>query len=313
MFEKSLRVGVIGLGVMGKHHARIYSELPGVELIGIADQNGELASATAKEYGTKSFTDYKQLIHLGLDVASIVVPTSLHREVASAAADAGVNILVEKPIADTLSNAYEIVDRCKKSGVKLMVGHVERFNPIFPVIKKSIADLNVISIDITRVGPFPPRIKDVGVVIDMAVHDIDILRYLTNSEFRRVQSLMTRSLTKDREDTALLSFEMENGILCHITTNWLTPFKLREITIAAKEKLVKGWPMEQKASEYERYREDGSYIVKELPIPYGEPLKLEIGAFIKAVKSGDEPPVTGEDGIKALEVALQCLELGRQE
>jgi len=307
MFEKSLRVGVIGLGVMGKHHARIYSELPGVELIGIADQNGELASATAKEYGTKSFTDYKQLIHLGLDVASIVVPTSLHREVASAAADAGVNILVEKPIADTLSNAYEIVDRCKKSGVKLMVGHVERFNPIFPVIKKSIAGLNVISIDITRVGPFPPRIKDVGVVIDMAVHDIDILRYLTNSEFRRVQSLMTRSLTKDREDTALLSFEMENGILCHITTNWLTPFKLREITIAAKEKLVKGWPMEQKASEYERYREDGSYIVKELPIPYGEPLKLEIGAFIKAIENDDEPPVTGEDGIKALEVALQCL------
>ena len=313
MFEKSLRVGVIGLGVMGKHHARIYSELPGVELIGIADQNGELASATAKEYGTKSFTDYKQLIHLGLDVASIVVPTSLHREVASAAADAGVNILVEKPIADTLDGAREIVDSCKKSGVKLMVGHVERFNPIFPIIKKSIADLNVISIDITRVGPFPPRIKDVGVVIDMAVHDIDILRYLTNSEFRRVKSLMTGSLTKDREDTALLSFEMENGILCHITTNWLTPFKLREITIAAKEKLVKGWPIEQKVSEYERYREDGSYIVKELPIPYGEPLKLEIGAFIKALENGDEPPVTGEDGIKALEVALQCLKLGRQE
>jgi predicted dehydrogenase len=194
-----------------------------------------------------------------------------------------------------------------------MVGHVERFNPIFPVIKRSIADLSVISIDITRVGPFPPRIKDVGVVIDLTVHDIDILRYLTNSEFRRVQSLITRSLTKDREDTALLTFEMENGVLCHITTNWLTPFKVREITIAAKEKLVKGWLIEQKVCEYERYREDGSYIVKELAIPYGEPLKLEIEAFIKAIKNGDEPPVTGEDGIKALEVALQCLKLGRQE
>jgi UDP-N-acetylglucosamine 3-dehydrogenase len=308
-----LKAGVIGLGAMGKHHARIYAELGDVELVGVADLNAELASETAREYGAEPFIDYKELLSLNLNVASIAVPTSMHREVVLAAADAGVNILVEKPIADTLENADAMIERCKQKGVKLMVGHVERFNPVIPAIKRAIANLEVISIDITRVGPFPPRIRDVGVVIDLAVHDIDILKYLTDSEFRKLKSLVSKNLTSDREDTALLSFEMENGVLCHITTNWLTPFKVREIGIAAREKFIKGWLMEQKVCEYERNQKNGSYIVNELKIPYGEPLRLEIEAFIKAIKNNKKPPVTGEDGMKALEVALKCLEQGAQE
>jgi len=307
-----LRAGVIGLGAMGKNHARVYSELPEVELIGVADSNGELISSVAQEYNIEGFIDYRKLLHCNLDVVSTAVPTSLHRDIALAAADAGINILVEKPIADTLENASEIIDKCGQRGVKLMVGHVERFNPVFSVIKQRIANLNVISIDIVRLGPLPPRVKDVGVVIDLAVHDIDIFRYLTNSEFRRLQSLISKGMTDDREDTALLSFEMENGVLCHLTTNWLTPFKVREVSIAAKEKYIKGWLMEQKVCEYERYQANGSYIVKDIVVPYGEPLKLEIEAFLNAIKNNQPPAVTGEDGFKALEVAIQCLRLAEK-
>ncbi len=310
---KVLRAGVIGLGAMGKHHARIYSELLDVELIGVADLNRELASDIARKYRAKFFTDYKELLNLNLDVVSIAVPTSMHREVTLAAADASANVLVEKPIAATYQDASEMIDRCKQRGVKLMVGHVERFNPVIPAIKRAMANLEVISIDITRVGPFPPRIKDVGVVIDLAVHDIDILRYLTDSEFRKVKSLVSKNFASDREDTALLSFEMENGVLCHVTTNWLTPFKVREISIATREKFIKGWLMEQRVCEYERRQEDGSYVVNELTIPYGEPLRLEIEAFLRAIENDEEPPVTGEDGMKALEVALKCLESGMKE
>ena len=305
-----LRAGVVGLGAMGKHHARIYAELVDVELVGVADLSIESASENALNYKVKPFTDYKQLLSLGLDVVSVAVPTSMHREVVLAAADAGVNVLVEKPIADTLKNAGEMIERCKQKGVKLMVGHVERFNPVIPAIKRAMANLEVISIDITRVGPFPPRIKDVGVVIDLAVHDIDILRYLTDSEFRKVKSLVSKNFASDREDTALLSFEMENGVLCHITTNWLTPFKVREIGIAAREKFLKGWLIEQRVCEYRRNHKDGSCVVNELKIPSGEPLKLEIEAFLRAIENDEEPPVTGEDGMKALEIALQCLKQG---
>jgi UDP-N-acetylglucosamine 3-dehydrogenase len=306
----NLRTAVIGLGAMGRHHARIYASSADVELVGVADLNGEIASSVADTYGTRPFTDYRQLLHLMPDVVSVAVPTSLHREVVLVAADAGSNVMIEKPIADTLESGQEIMARCRQRGVKLMVGHVERFNPVSGVLKKSIFGLDVISIDITRVGPFPPRISDVGVVIDLAVHDIDILRYLTGSEFRTVRSLIGKNLAGDREDTALLSFEMENGVLCHVTTNWVTPFKVREITVAAREKLIKGWLIEQKVCEYERYQEDGSYIVRELPVPYGEPLELELSAFLDVVRNDEPPPVSGEDGLKALEVALRCLEQG---
>lgn len=305
-----LRVGVIGAGAMGRHHVRIYSGLSDVELVGVADRENNQVSSIAREFNTKVYTDYNQLLEQGLDAVTIAVPTSIHREVATAAAGAKVNILLEKPIADTIKNAREIIDECKRNRVMLMIGHVERFNPVFSVIKQAIANLQIISIDITRVGPFPPRVKDVGVVVDLAVHDIDILRYLTGSEFKQIQSLVTGGLNNNREDTALLSFEMENGILCHITTNWLTPFKVREINIATRERFIKGWLMEQKVCEYESLGDSNSYKVSELSIPRGEPLKLEIEAFLKAVKNDEQPPVTGEDGLRALEIALQCLEFG---
>jgi len=301
-----LRVGVIGLGAMGKNHARVYSELPGVELVGICDIEEELARTIAEKYGTKVFTNYDELLKENLDAVSIAVPTSRHKEVVTYFANAGVNILVEKPIADTVANAQEIITGCRQNGVKLMVGHIERFNPVIATIKEVVKDTEIISIDITRLGPLPPRVKDVGIVIDLAIHDIDIIRYITGSELVTVHG-MTSTALSNNEDTAMMSLRTANGILCHITTNWLTPFKVREINIATRDKFIKGWLVDKKLCEYRKWQEDNSYIVTELNIPQGEPLRLELEAFVNAIINNTEPPVTGEDGLKALEVAVQCL------
>lgn len=303
---KMLKAGVIGLGAMGKNHAKVYSELSNVELVGVADVDFELAGSIAQRYNTVPFPDYNELLKRGLDAVSIAVPTSLHREVALDVTRAGTNMLVEKPIANTTEAAREIIKSAEENGVKLMVGHIERFNPVISIIKKHIEGTEVSLIEITRIGPFPPRIKDVGVVIDLATHDIDLIRYLTGSEFKKIRALTSRSLSSN-EDTAVLVFEMANGVLARITVNRLAPFKVREISIATKEKFIKASLTDQKVFEYSRYEENDSYLVKELGVPFSEPLKLELAAFIDSIRNNTPPPITGEDGLKALEVAIQCL------
>lgn len=300
------RVGVIGVGEMGKNHARVYSELPSVELVGISDVDKGSLFPLAKKLKTKPFTDYNKLLKQDLDAVSVAVPTFLHKKVALDVANAGVNILIEKPIADTVKNAKKIINACKKKDVKLMVGHIERFNPIISVIKKKLYGQKILLLNIVRVGPFPPRIRDVGVVIDLAVHDIDLIRYLTNSEFRKVYGLTSKNISK-YEDTAVLSFEMKNGILAQISTNWLTPFKIREINISTREKFIRGRFIEQRVTEYSKYKDNNSYIVKELKVPHKEPLKVELKAFLDSIKNNKEMPITGEDGLKVLDIALRCV------
>lgn len=300
-----IKVGVIGAGTMGKHHARVYAELPDAELVGVADVNTDVVHTIAERYNTEAFIDYKELLKRDLDAVSLVVPTFLHEKVALDIADAGVNMIIEKPIADTVENARKIIKSANENDVKLMVGHIERFNPIIPVIQENIRNSDIISIDTIRVGPFPPRIRDVGIVIDLATHDIDIIRYLTKSEFKKIHSLTSKNIS-EHEDIAILSFEMESGVLSHITTNWLTPFKIREINIATKEKFIKGLFIDQKVTEYSKYKEDGSYLVKELSVPFSEPLKIELDTFLKAVRDDKKPPITGVDGLRALEVAIEC-------
>lgn len=299
-----LRIGVIGVGAMGKNHARIYSELSQVELVGVADVDFALAQSVGKKYHATAFSDYAELIGQKLDAVSIVVPTSMHKEVALYTARSRVSMLIEKPLADSLAAAREIVEACQANDVKLMVGHVERFNPAVAIVKKEIEGEQVSLIEITRIGPFPPRIRDVGVIVDLATHDIDLIRYLTGSEFKRVYGLTSRNVA-DHEDVAILLFEMANGSLARLTTNWLTPFKVRELTIATKEKFIKASLMDQKVTEYSRYKEDESYLVKEVRVPFGEPLKLEIQAFIDSIDKNIVPPVSGDDGLKVLEVLSQ--------
>jgi predicted dehydrogenase len=302
-----IKVGVIGLGTMGRNHVRVYSELPDVELAGIADADHGLTQSLAKKYRTTPFSDYQDLLQEDLDAVSIAVPTSLHREVALAAADAGANMLVEKPIAESVLAASSIIEAASKNQVRLMIGHIERFNPVIPVIKKEIEGTEVSLIEITRIGPFPPRIRDVGVVIDVATHDIDLLRYITGSEFKKIYSLTSRNLAP-HEDAAILLFQMENGVLARVTVNWLTPFKVREINIATKEKFIKASLIDQKVTTHSKYKENDSYLVRELSVPFGEPLKLELEAFISSIKYSTPPPISGEDGLRSLEIAMKCLQ-----
>lgn len=302
-----IRIGVIGVGTMGRNHTRVYSEMQDVELVGISDSDKERANIVAKEFKIRAFTSHKELFKQDINAVSIAVPTSQHKKIAIDAANAGIHILLEKPIAESIENANEIINNCKSNGVTLMIGHIERFNPIIPIIKKYIKNSEVLSIFITRVGPIPPRIKDVGVVIDMAIHDIDLIRYISESNFKKIYAL-TKNAISVYEDTAILSFQMENGILANIITSWLTPFKIREINIATKEKFIKGCLISQKLTEFSKYTENGSYIVKEINVPYGEPLKIELQSFLDCINKKLKPVITGEDGKKALEIALRCLE-----
>ncbi len=281
------------------------------ELVGIADPNAPDLKELAEKYGTTPYKDYKDLINAGLDAVTIAVPTTLHKKVACDVLSDKVSVLLEKPIADTVENAEKIIKTAAGHGCKLMIGHVERFNPIVPVIKNGIQHEDVIMIEIKRVGPLPPRIKDVGVMVDLGVHDIDLIRHLTGAEYEKIYPLISSSIT-EKEDTAIVSFRMRNNTLALLTTDWLTPFKVREINVSTKKKFIKGDFISQKVTEYSKYSADGSYVVKNLAVPAGEPLRLEISSFIRSVLEDRDPEVTGYDGLEALKIALQCLELSKK-
>ncbi len=188
-----------------------------------------------------------------------------------------------------------------------MVGHVERFNPAVQTIKDAIKDEDILSIAITRVGPFPPRMSNVGVVIDLAVHDIDLIRWFTNSEIVEVQPQL-KSAVAEREDIALLQFRTASGVLAHINTNWLTPFKARNVTVATRNKYIMGDLLTRQVTECFGFQPDGSYSMRHLSVGHAEPLRAELQAFVGAICDGTEPAVTGEEGVAGLEIATRCLQ-----
>ncbi len=304
--DGTLRVGVVGIGVMGSNHARVLSELPGVQLVGVADPDGKRRDLVSEALGCATFDDVDALIRQGIDAVTIAAPTHLHRDIALNCASHGIHILVEKPIAPTIEEGHAIVAAARRAGVTLMIGHVERFNPAVETIKRAIKDQNILSIAITRVGPFPPRMSNVGVVIDLAVHDIDLIRWFTDSEIVEIQP-QTSSAVAEREDIALLQFRTASGVLAHINTNWLTPFKARTIHVATRDKYLIADLLTLQVTECFGFQPDGSYSMRHLSVGYAEPLRAEMIAFLRAVRSGETPAVTGEEGVASLEIAIQCL------
>jgi UDP-N-acetylglucosamine 3-dehydrogenase len=305
--ERVLRVGVIGAGVMGRNHARVLSELPNVELIGVADPDqGRAAQAAGQAEGAEVFADHHELIARKADAVIVAAPTHLHHKISLELIDAGVGLLVEKPIATTVDQGREIVAAAARAGVTLMVGHVERFNPAVQTIKQAIAGEEILSIGITRVGPFPPRMSDVGVVIDLAVHDIDLIRWFTESEITEVQPQIS-SVVAEREDIALLQFRTASGVLAHINTNWLTPFKARTVQVATRDKYVMADLLTRTVTECFGFQKDGSYGMRHLSVGHTEPLRAELAAFCDAVRYGKTPVVSGEEGVASLEIAIRCL------
>jgi predicted dehydrogenase len=302
-----LRIGVIGAGVMGSNHARVLASLPDVILVGIADPLPEHRTRAETLIGCTTFSDFEQLLAAGVDAVTIAAPTHLHHEIALNCIGRGIHVLVEKPIASTVEEGLEIVAAAKRAGVTLMAGHVERFNPAVATVKEAIKGEEILSISITRVGPFPPRMSNVGVVIDLAVHDIDLIRWFTDSDIVEVQPQVA-SAVAEREDIALLQFRTASGVLAHINTNWLTPFKARNVTVATRGKYVMGDLLTREVTECFGFQPDGSYSMRHLSVGYDEPLRAELMAFIRAVRTGETPAVTGEQAVASLEIAIDCLE-----
>jgi UDP-N-acetylglucosamine 3-dehydrogenase len=303
----NLRVGVIGVGVMGSNHARVLSDMGGVELVAVADPDRKQREFVAGTLGCGAVADAEALLGAGIDAAIIAAPTHLHHDIAQQCIDKGVHVLVEKPIASSIEESRAIVAAARRAGVTLMVGHVERFNPAVQSIKRAIKDQHILSIAITRVGPFPPRMSNVGVVIDLGVHDIDLIRWFTESEIVEIQP-QTSSAVAEREDIALLQFRTASGVLAHINTNWLTPFKARNIHIATRDKYLIADLLTLQVTECFGFQPDGSYSMRHLSVGYAEPLRSELVAFVDAVRGGERPAVTGEEAVASLEIAIRCLD-----
>src|SRR5215471_342922 len=302
-----LRVGVVGVGVMGGNHARVLADMPGIALAGVADPDARQREFVCEALGCTGYRDVDGLLAAGVDALTIAAPTHLHRDLALASIRRGVHVLVEKPIASSVEEGNAIIGAARQASVTLMVGHVERFNPAVAAVKDAIRDEDILSIDITRVGPFPPRMSNVGVVIDLAVHDIDLIRWFTDSEIVEIQPQL-KSAIAEREDIALLQFRTASGVLAHINTNWITPFKARDVTVATRNKYIMADLLTHQVTECFGFQPDGSYSMRHLSVAYAEPLRSELQAFVSAIRSGTRPAVTGEEGVAGLAIAIRCLE-----
>jgi predicted dehydrogenase len=320
---KLLRSAVIGAGSMGRNHARIYAEMDDAELVAVADPEQEALNKIAQRHRVRTYTNYHTMLEREqLDLVSVVVPTEQHFTVARDVLLAGIPTLVEKPIAATVEEGAALVALAHEMGVLLTIGHIERFNPAIIALKEQLeggALGKVYQVHVRRIGPFPARIKDVGVVVDLATHDLDIMHYLTESNVTRLHAEVGRRLHTAHEDLLSAVLRFENDIIGVLDINWLTPTKVRELSVIGERGMFVANYLTQDLVLYENDAAPQSGDWHELAVlgvsegrmirfkvNKKEPLRQELDAFVNAVRTGGGPPVRGEDGLLALAVA-QCL------
>jgi len=328
MSDTTLKAAVIGVGSMGRHHARVYAELPQTTLVGVADVAVEAGQQIASKYNVPAYTEYRELLEREKpDMVTVAVPTRFHQEVAEQVMDAGAHVLIEKPIAATVKEALALIARAKSLGRHLMVGHIVRFNPAIQTLKAHLdaGELgHIFQIVCRRIGPFPARIRDVGVVVDLAPHDLDVMRFISGDEPVRVYAETEQQIHTEHEDllTAILRFR--NGLSGMLEINWLTPLKVRETTVLGEKGMFKVDDLTQDLYYYENAEASGMSwntlsVLKGVsegkmiryPLKRYEPLKAELEAFAKAVLNNQPTPVSGEDGLAALRLALALVESGK--
>ena len=325
-----IKVAVIGVGMMGRNHARVYADLNDVELLGVADINLQAAQSLSRRYNAAAYSNYLEMLDkLKPDAVTIAVPTEYHLEVALAVIERGIHLLLEKPVARQTDEAEQIIAAAKKADVRLMVGHIERFNPAVMALKQRLTNGElgrVFEIDARRQGPFPSRVQDVGVVVDLAVHDLDIMRYISQAEVTRIFAETARRIHPSHEDMLSGLLRLDNGVVGSLTINWLTPTKIRELYVTGEKGMYRVDYLTQDLYFFENAVAqkdvwDTLTIMRGVTmgqmiryvIPKKEPLRSELEAFISAVK-GDAPvPVTGEDGLKALSLALAVVKSGQEK
>ena len=306
--KQALRVGVVGVGYLGRFHALIYSRLPGVDLVGVADVDGARAAAVASEAGCSAYADPFALIG-SVDAVSVVVPTTAHLEVAGPYLRRGVHMLLEKPVAPDLAQGSEIVQLAEAAGVTLQIGHLERFNAGIMELARRIDAPRFI--EAQRMGGFTERATDVDVVSDLMIHDIDIILALVDSDLADVRAVGTPVLT-DHVDIANARLEFVNGTVANVVASRVSDRTTRRIRVfQPRGYLSLDFVAQTLDTAVPVSRADSARpeIVRErLQVEPAKPLDREIDAFVRCVRNGERPLVHGAVGLKALEVALQVRE-----
>lgn len=323
----SLKVVVIGVGSMGYNHARVYGDMPQVDLVGVADVSETAVANVARRFGGQPYTDYQKMLdELKPDAVTIAVTTTLHLEVALEVIKRGIHLLIEKPIAFSEDEGEQIIEAAEKANVKLMIGHIERFNPAITALKGYLAEGKlgrVFQIDARRQGPFPARVQDVGVVIDLAVHDLDVMRFITDQDIVRVYAETERQIHSKHEDLLTSLVRLEDNTVGTLTINWLTPTKIRELIVIGERGMFRVDYLTQDLYFYE----NGATATGDWPfrvlrgvsegrmiryvVAKREPLRAEQDAFIAAIEGDIPVPVSGRDGLRVLQLAKTIVQSGQ--
>lgn len=297
----ALRVGVIGVGHLGKHHARILSAMPGVELAGVVDTNMKRATEVGAEYGARPMLDARELDGK-IDAVIVAVPTEIHLEIARPFLAAGLPVLVEKPMAASLAEADEMIAAAAKGGALLAVGHTERFNPAVAVAREHLTDPRFI--EVHRLGVFPDRSLDIDVVFDVMIHDLDVILSLVNSEVDSIDAVGVPVLTK-RFDIANVRVRFKNGCMANLTASRISRDRVRKIRFFQPDAYLSIDYAAQKVEKFTLNRLLGIPRIEggDVPVVNEEPLARELADFVDAVKSKRPPLVDGRQGRRALALA----------
>lgn len=323
-----MRVAIAGLGNMGRNHLRVWGEIAGAEVVGVSDPSPDALAVATRGRSFPGFSDLGALIDaVEPEAISIATPTSTHEELATLAVDRGIHILVEKPVAPDVAAAQRIAERAARAGVLTMVGHIERFNPAMLELRRrldagQIGD--IFQLQATRVGPFPPRIRDVGVVQDLATHDLDQARHLLHREIELVFAQTTQRVHSSHEDLVSIVGRAEGGVVTLLNVNWLTPRKVRETVVVGAGGMFIADSLTQDLFLYENNWDEGSWRMLQalrgvsegnmvrFALRRVEPLRAELDAFHVAVRDRLPSPAPLADGIQALRLAEATLRSARE-
>ena len=321
--DRELRIGLAGLGSMGRNHLRVIGTRPNVRLVAVADPVTDALEAAAAQAGAAGFAEPLAMIaEADLDALVIAAPTTAHLPLALLAIERGIAVLVEKPLAPTVEEARLIVAASRATGVPVQVGHVERFNPAVRELGRLLGEgwlSTVYAVTSRRAGPFPARIRDVGVTIDLATHDVDICSWIAGERPARVHAETAQRIHADHEDLLFGLMHFPSGVVAQLDVDWLTPAKRRQLVVVGEEGMFELDYLTQRltftrATDTTNPRLIGGYAptfegdVLDLPVPTGEPLALEHDAFLRVVREGGRPEVDAEDGLWAVTIATALLE-----
>ena len=312
-FPQPIKIGVIGVGNMGQHHTRVLSLLKDVELVGVADINVERGLDTASKYRVRFFEDYRDLLPY-VEAVCIAVPTKLHHEVGMTCLSAGVHVLVEKPIAASIAEAESLVNAAAESQCILQVGHIERFNPAFQELSKVLKTEELLALEAHRMSPYSHRANDVSVVLDLMIHDIDLLLELADAPVVRLTASGSSASNSGYLDYVTANLGFANGIVATLTASKVTHRKIRRIAAHCKNSLTEADFLNNEIlihrqttancmTDYGQvlYRQDG--LIEKVYTSNIEPLHAELEHFVNCVRGGNQPSVGGEQALKALRLA----------